>query len=57
MTGGNVTEKSVPRWRIEQIAKELNGEVHYQDLIDSKGRASKRIIITYREEDESSNLQ
>jgi len=50
-------EKNVPRWRINEIAEELNGEVHYQTLLDSRGRVSKRITITYKEDDdESSNL-
>ena len=51
MIGGNVTEKSVPRWRLERIAEELGGEIHYQEIIDTHGRKAKRIIITYREDD------
>ena len=51
MIGGNVTEKSVPRWRLERIAEELGGEIHYQEVLDSQGRKSKKIIITYREDD------
>jgi len=51
MIGGNVTKKSVPRWRLERIAEELGGEIHYQDIIDSHGKRAKRIIITYKEND------
>ncbi len=51
MTGGNVTEKNVPRWRLQRIAEELGGEVHYQDVIDNHGKKSKRIIISYTEDD------
>jgi len=51
MIGGNVTEKSVPRWRLERIAEELGGEIHYQDVIDTHGKKAKRIIISYREND------
>ena len=51
MIGGNVTEKSVPRWRLERIAEELGGEIHYQDIVDSHGKRAKRIIITYKEND------
>ena len=51
MIGGNVTEKSVPRWRLERITEELGGEIHYQEIIDTHGRKAKRIIITYREDD------
>lgn len=42
--------------QLNNICKILGGEVHHQTIIDSKGRASKRIIITYREKDDSSNL-
>ena len=51
MIGGKVTEKSVPRWRLERIAEELGGEIHYQDVIDTHGKKAKRIIISYREND------
>ena len=54
MTGGNVIEKNVSRrtrWRLQRIAEELGGEVHYQNVIDNRGKKSKRIIISYTEDD------
>ena len=51
MIGGNVTEKNVPRSSLQKIVEDLDGEINYQDLIDANGRPSKRIIITYREEE------
>lgn len=49
MIGGSVIEKNVPRWRLERIAEELGGEIHYQEVLDAQGRKTKKIIISYRE--------
>ena len=60
MTGGNVIDEDFGKFavktQLDNVCKILNGKIHYQDIIDSEGRASKRIIITYKE-NESSNLQ
>jgi hypothetical protein len=52
MIGGNVIkeekkEKSLPRWRIERIAHDLDGSVTYQTVVNSRGEVKKRIIIEY----------
>jgi uncharacterized protein YhaN len=49
MIGGNVTkeEKSIPRWRIERIAQDLDGEVVYQIIVNNKGEVKNRIVIEY----------
>ena len=52
-----MSKKTVPYWRLNKIAEELDGEVQYSILLDSRGVESKRITITYKEEDDSSNLQ
>lgn len=49
--------KFAVKTQLDNVCKILNGEIHYQDIIDSKGVASKRIIITYKENENSSNIQ
>ena len=49
--GDNVTEKSIPWWRVHQIAAELDGEVKHLSIADSHGHKYKRIIIEYTEEE------
>jgi len=60
MIGGNVIDydfrKFAVKMQLDNVCKILGGEIHHQDIIDSKGNASKRIIITYKE-NASSNLQ
>lgn len=48
--------KFAVKMQLDNVCKILGGEIHHQDIIDSKGNASKRIIITYKE-NASSNLQ
>ena len=45
-------EKNVPRWRIERIAQDLDGEVMYQIVVNSRGKVTKRVIISYEEEED-----
>ena len=58
MIGGNVIDENFRKFAVKMqlnnICKILGGEVHHQTIIDSKGKASKRIIITYREKNDSS---
>ena len=53
MIGGNVTSNvtkmNIVNNLLDKISELLNAKVHHQDVIDSKGYNSKRIIITYRE--------
>ena len=50
MTGGNVTKKHVPWWRLHQIAQEVDGELKQFTIQDSTGKVFKRIVIDYKEE-------
>tara|TARA_Y100000992_G_C21266957_1_gene494448 strand:+ start:74 stop:280 length:207 start_codon:yes stop_codon:yes gene_type:complete len=54
MIGGNVTSNvtkmNIVNNLLDKIGELLNAKVHRQDVIDSTGNASKRIIITYKEE-------
>ena len=45
-------KKNVPRCRIERIAQDLGGEVVYQTVVNSKGKVTKRVIISYEEEED-----
>ncbi len=49
-------KKFAVQTQLDNVCKILNGEIHYQDIIDSKGVAAKRIIITYKENENSSNI-
>lgn len=49
MTGGNVTKKRVPWWRLHEISKELNGELKELYIQDSNGKKYKRIVIEYED--------
>ena len=44
-----MTEKNVPKWRLERIAKELDGKLSFHTLVDSRGNVTKRIVIDYKE--------
>ena len=55
MIGGSVTSKvtkmNIVNNLLDKISELLDAKVHHQDVIDSKGYNSKRIIISYREND------
>ena len=55
MIGGNVTSKvtkmNIVNNLLDKISELLDAKVHHQDIIDPQGYNSKRIIITYREND------
>ena len=44
-------EKSVPWWRLNQIAEELGGELKSYIIQDSHGNLTKKIAIEYKEEE------
>ena len=44
-------EKTVPWWRLHQIAKELGGEVKSYIIQDSRGNVTRKISIEYKEEE------
>ena len=44
-----MTEKVPPRWRIERIAEDLDGEVCYKVCVNSRGEVTKKIIISYKD--------
>jgi len=47
----NITKMNIVNNLLDKISELLNAKVHHQDIIDTKGCNSKRIIITYREND------
>ena len=55
MIGGSVTSKvtkmNIVNNLLDKISELLDAKVHHQDVIDSQGYNSKRIIISYREND------
>ena len=55
MIGGNVTSKvtkmNIVNNLLDKISELLDAKVHHQDIIDPQGYNSKRILITYREDD------
>jgi len=50
MSGGNVTEKQVPWWKLHEVADELDGTLRHITCVDSNGRHYKRVVIEYEEE-------
>ena len=44
-------EKEVPWWKIHQIVDELNATLEHITSVDSRGNVSKRIVITYTEDE------
>ena len=44
-------EKSVPWWRLNQIAEELGGKLKSYIIKDSCGNLTKKIAIEYKEEE------
>ena len=43
-------DKVPPYWRINRIAEDLRGKVEYTTVVDSRGKVTKRIIISYEED-------
>ena len=44
-------EKIPPYWRINRIAEDLYGKVEYITAVDSRGKITKKIVISYEEDD------
>ena len=47
-----MTEKQVPRWKLHEVAEELDGTLRHITCVDSNGRKYKRVVIEYEEEKE-----
>jgi len=43
-------EKVPPYWRINRIAEDLGGQVSYSTVVDSRGKITKKITITYEDD-------
>ena len=52
ISGGNVTDKEIPWWKLHEVANELNGTLRHITCVDSNGRKYKRVVIEYEEEKE-----
>jgi len=50
-------EKIPPYWRINRIAEDLYGKVEYITAVDSRGKITKKIVISYEEDDSSTSLR
>jgi len=44
-------DKVPPYWRINRIAQDLDGKVIYSTVVDSRGKITKKITISYEEND------
>ena len=52
MSGGNVTDKEkeiILKMQLQNICELVDGKLNHQHVIDSKGNASRRIVIEYKE--------
>ncbi len=52
MSGGNVTDKEkeiILKRQLQNICELVDGKLNHQHVIDSKGNASRRIVIEYKE--------
>tara|TARA_B100002019_G_scaffold284688_1_gene292682 strand:+ start:794 stop:1009 length:216 start_codon:yes stop_codon:yes gene_type:complete len=54
MSGGRVTDKEkeiILKTQLHNICELVDGKLNHQHVIDSKGNASRRIVIEYKEND------